>query len=184
MANIVINSVALSVHIPSKFPTAILIFIDESLPYTPPPDLPLGVNLGPHEFPIFLCTGSIQLSDIPRLPPSFHQGISIQQFPIITHFALTCYKVQGKTLCDGAIIAYWKSPVRNVLTGRKRRNVGVKPQYAYVVCSHVQSIDKLFVVRDLDATLARQFKHVKAARDEDLRLMKIHDYTIREIYNE
>jgi len=54
LANVTVNSVPLQVHVPSYLPVAIVIHVDDSLPFTPPPVVPPRIQLGNYEFLILL----------------------------------------------------------------------------------------------------------------------------------
>ena len=85
---------------------------------------------------------------------------------MVVHFTLTCYKVQGDTLCDGVVVAFWKSPIQFDSNGRRKRAPPIKPQYAYMVCSQIQSIDKLFIFHDPDDETAKKFHRLDSAKKD------------------
>jgi hypothetical protein len=105
-----VHSVRLPVRIASAPPVAVVVRVGDSLPFAPPANGCPGVPLLEREFPITPRTATVRLRHLHGLPPTASLGVSLQQFPLVARFALTCYKVQGDTLHDGLIVAHWRSP--------------------------------------------------------------------------
>ena len=175
-----VNSVLMKVKIPSLLPISIIVRVDDSLPFYPPPS-PESFPLE-REFPIVERRASIQVRH-PAQGSKSKVSISLSQFPLVPRFALTCHKVQGDTLRSGVVVAYWKTPESYKPDGKKRKRAPVNPQYAYVVCSRVQTIDKLFVLHELDRATGESFHRRADAKRDEARLQVHHEHTMQMVAN-
>jgi hypothetical protein len=75
---------------------------------------------------------------VPKSKPKI--SATFKQFPVTLAYAITDYKCQGETYCDGLL-----TDLRTPLTG------STEAASLYVQLSRVQSLQQLSILRDFDA---------------------------------